>query len=113
MAKLPTTRTARRAVVTATVCCLFTALNSFGYWTQQVQEGFSPAWEMFVNVTLLVSLVSSLVGAGYAVRIGAGGIRHRRRRDLHMAGWVLVGSMTPWISFWIADLINDHLRAGY
>jgi hypothetical protein len=102
-------RTIRRAIVAATVCCFATAVSQLSYWVQQTTE-HSAALEALTSVTAVLSGVLSMVGVMYAFRVAVGGLVRHRWRQMYVAGWVLLGSMTPWIGLWIQVLINRNLR---
>jgi uncharacterized membrane protein YhaH (DUF805 family) len=102
-------RTLRRAILVTTVCCFTTAVSELSYWAQQ-GTSHSAALEVLLNVGFVLSGLASLVAVLYAVRIALSGISSHRWRDLRVAGWVFLGSTTPWIGLWIQVLINRNVR---
>lgn len=102
-------RTVRRAVIVATVCCFAAAVNELSYWAQQTTS-HSSALETLTNASTVVCILASLVGLAYAFRIAGSGVFRHRWRQLYVAGWVFLGSMTPWIGLWIEVLINRNFR---
>jgi hypothetical protein len=100
-------RSAVVAVILATVCCVFTAVSQFAYWSQQKAVNGS-SWEPLVNATLAVSVLASIVGAAFALpNIGVGLFGGRHLKRLGLGVLALVGCSVPWGGLWIVSIINN------
>ena len=100
------TAAARAAVLGGTVCCLFSAIGNVAYWTQQAQDNPNAAQESVVSVMVLLMVVTSFLALTLGLFVGVRGVVQHRKHDRMLSLVAMALSLTPWVSFWITDLIN-------
>jgi hypothetical protein len=94
------------ALFFATASCLFTAISTYSYWRQQGGSGMD--LEAVTDTGLVLGVIASLLGGLFALWALAWGIAHGSSRTVRLAILALVGCSSPWVSFWIIDLIQDR-----
>jgi hypothetical protein len=94
------------ALFLATASCLFTAISTYSYWRQQGGSGMD--LEAVTDTGLFLGVIASLLGGLFALWAMAWGIAHSSGRTARLALLALAGCSSPWVSFWIDDVIQDR-----
>lgn len=104
--RAPRSRVNVTAAVLGTVSSALAVVGDLVVWSERdldITERQGP----LLNVIMAVMLLSSAVGTVLALFIAVRGLVRRRRGDLRLAAVVFALCLTPWLAFWIADLINS------